>query len=395
MMQGTKFIPLLLLHHAQSTEEERLYQEALQHWSAWRRDTQILHAALMQPRMSAWAYLFGSGNDQALISMTGFDHASFCAMEDLFTPVYNSYTPYTKNNPAALICKLSPRQRWGQPWLLDGRLCLGLVLTWTHTRGAEQVLSVMFGVTGTPISKWIVFGRRVLVRVLQKHPHSCVCFPHSDVTATMMQAVHDRHPHLPFVAFTANGVKLYIESAGLPATQMMFYNGWTHDTYVSCVLVFAMNGTIVVAGINAPGAWHDSTIAEYCDVYVKLEAVFELCSARTVIDSAFSHGRYPFLIKSANETNACTAHELLECRDATAMHQTAEWGMRGFQGSFPRLKDRLSYEELGEHKIIQQLCILLYNFQSQCVGINKLLKNVYMENLNVEILELFPGIDNV
>ena len=54
--------------------------------------------------------------------------------------------------------------------------------------------------------------------------------------------------------------------------------------------------------------------------------------------------------------------------------------MSGMKGSFPRLKDRIIFEERGERQIIIQLIARLYNFRSNTVGINQL-KSVYMPNL--------------
>ena len=55
--------------------------------------------------------------------------------------------------------------------------------------------------------------------------------------------------------------------------------------------------------------------------------------------------------------------------------------MRSLQSSFPRLGDRLVYEERGERRIMMKMMILLYNFLARLVGINQI-KNVYMSNLN-------------
>ena len=41
--------------------------------------------------------------------------------------------------------------------------------------------------------------------------------------------------------------------------------------------------------------------------------------------------------------------------DATSMCQSAEWGMRSLQASFPRIKDRILYEKLGERKSILEM----------------------------------------
>jgi hypothetical protein len=46
-------------------------------------------------------------------------------------------------------------------------------------------------------------------------------------------------------------------------------------------------------------------------------------------------------------------------REATAMQQSAEWGMRAIQSLFPCLKDCFIYEEYGKQKIILKLIILL------------------------------------
>jgi hypothetical protein len=54
--------------------------------------------------------------------------------------------------------------------------------------------------------------------------------------------------------------------------------------------------------------------------------------------------------------------------------------MRGFKGSFPRLKDRLQYEERGEQKIILFLFVLLYNFCASTVGQNQI-QSTFMDPL--------------
>ena len=50
-------------------------------------------------------------------------------------------------------------------------------------------------------------------------------------------------------------------------------------------------------------------------------------------------------------------------QQATSCRQAAEWGMRGLQGSFPRLKDHIIYEENGERAIILKFITLLYKYR--------------------------------
>jgi hypothetical protein len=60
-------------------------------------------------------------------------------------------------------------------------------------------------------------------------------------------------------------------------------------------------------------------------------------------------------------------------RDATSMRQSAEWGMRAFQSSMPRLKDHMKFETHGEQRVTLTMMILLYHLQAWAVGINQLM----------------------
>jgi hypothetical protein len=64
-------------------------------------------------------------------------------------------------------------------------------------------------------------------------------------------------------------------------------------------------------------------------------------------------------------------------RAATSMCQSAEWGMRAVQASFPRLKDTLPYEENKERRMILTCLFLLYNCRARVVGINQI-ASVYL-----------------
>ena len=116
-----------------------------------------------------------------------------------------------------------------------------------------------------------------------------------------------------------------------------------------------------------------------------------------VIDSAFSSKNVDYLIKSSQDY--LTADDGLDTykeqvanlavkREATSMRQSAEWGMRAFQCSFPRVKDQIPFESKGQHKLMMKLLILLYNVRTKQVGINQIL-NVYMPSLIVDVNEIY------
>ena len=141
------------------------------------------------------------------------------------------------------------------------------------------------------------------------------------------------------------------------------------------MFVFAADGRIRMCTINAPGTWHDSTIAEY-GVYDKMEEVFNNHGGRVVVDSAFKLQGREYLIKSSQQ-DPDNANGIVLNRQATSLRQLSEWGMRMIQGQFPRLKDRMGLEDFGERKVILHLLVLLYNYQASTVGINQIL-NTFM-----------------
>jgi hypothetical protein len=122
---------------------------------------------------------------------------------------------------------------------------------------------------------------------------------------------------------------------------------------------------------------HDSQCTEQGGVYEKLEDQFQRTGGKGVVDSAFRRGRYPFLIKSCQTlpTNA-TQRVVLVNNDATSLCHSSEWGMRGLQASFPRLRDRFMYEEYGECLLILLTLVhlfLLYSFcwlESNLIGLS-------------------------
>ena len=154
-----------------------------------------------------------------------------------------------------------------------------------------------------------------------------------------------------------------------------FYDGWQHYHFVNCLFMSSPDGVIRICFFNCPGTVHDSTMAMWGDIYTAIDEMYQLYGARVVVDSAFGKEKRESLLRSQQNQIASSGvphWTSKQDRDAKSLRQLSEWGMRGLQGSFPRLKDRIMFEDRGERKLIIQSIILLYNFRASTVGQNQI-----------------------
>ncbi len=250
------------------------------------------------------------------------------------------------------------------------------------------MFQLVFGLTYTNLSIYLRFGICLLIETFYDNPLVRVCPPSPEEINKYKAAFGERYPLLHDCWATMDGLKLYLHQAGNTKIQEQFYNGWTHDHYVTFVFCFCPDGTIPIAFFNVPGSVHDSQVAELGKIYSELEHVYETMGGKCCVDSAFGNVEREYLLKLGQNllgSSASTRHEQnLEHqlrRQNTSARQTAEWGTLLLQTSFPRIKDRFIYEEQGEQQIVMKHLVLLYNMRVQIVGINQI-QNTYMRQLS-------------
>lgn len=383
-MINLKLVLLACIVHRQ-LRPKLTFKDGLSISAARRRDRRVTRRALPSPSMAPFHVLLMSTCDQSLITVTGVDHATFVYLLNKFSPLYDRYTPYSTSGGMKLLRTEMGEKRLGRPRSLNATMCLGLLLAWHRSRGSMFSLCMLFGCTASVCSLFIRFARRLFVVMLKDDDDAKIRMPSNAEFETFKQAIGSKYHQLSDVYCTADGLKLYLEQSGDAIVQNMFYNGWKADHYVTNVFVFSPMGTVIACAYNCPGSFHDSTVAEWGGVYDKLEDMFARTGGKCVVDSAFSRGMHPFLIKSAqDETEAEGPSEIVKIRQATSLRQASEWGMRAFQGSFPRIKDRFIYEETGERKVMLLCLMMLFNIRARRVGVNQIL-SVYMPHLSVEV----------
>ena len=294
----------------------------------------------------------------------------------MYTPVIEHVTV----DQGSGCIRFKDPKKGGRRRNLNATASLALLLAWTRTKGSNHTLGMIFGDVISCTNFWLKVGRRVLLRSLKKCDKAQVKMPVGDVVGSYVDAIAAKYPRFGVlnVAFAIDGVKLPIEKSSSEAIQKAFYNGWTSGHYISNVFMFAPDGCIRAMVINAPGSMHDSTVMEIGEMYDLLEVIHKEHGVAFCVDSAFCARFRPWLVKSSqNPPDNASALDILLHADATSVRQIAEWGVGTFQIAFPRMTERFSFEQRGEHRYMVNILERLFNLCANLVGINQI-RTTYM-----------------
>jgi len=142
-------------------------------------------------------------------------------------------------------------------------------------------------------------------------------------------------------------------------------------------------GVIIACRLNAPGSWHDARVAR--PIYEKLRTSTPE-GYYLVTDTAFPRGtdqiagRIHAPMKSGTRLPADPqrrAEVMAQDRQLLSFRQSAEWGMRGLQGSFGRLRVPLEINHTDRRGDVLETTSRLFQVRARRVGINQI-RNVYM-----------------
>jgi hypothetical protein len=113
-------------------------------------------------------------------------------------------------------------------------------------------LQLVFGLTYSNLSVYLRFGIRLMVETFKNDPLARIAIPSSEDIERFKAAFVEGQPLLTDCWATMDGLKLYLQSSGNSDIQERFYNGWTHDHYVTSVFCFCPDGTIPIAFSTSP-----------------------------------------------------------------------------------------------------------------------------------------------
>ena len=152
-----------------------------------------------------------------------------------------------------------------------------------------------------------------------------VRMPDAAKIALFKEVIAAKHSLLVDCYCTVDGLKLSLQQAGDSIIQSRFYNGWKHGLFVTNIFAFALNGSIIACTLNAPGTWHDSTLAHWVSMYSKLQKFWEDHHGKVLMDSAFASNKYKFIIQSSQNVRVMEGHQaMLLGQQARSCQQAAE-----------------------------------------------------------------------
>lgn len=319
------------------------------------RDRRIINqSAYMNPKNSAWRHLLLHGDEYSFLHITGFT-------KDAFFDLYNLVFP--------------DKHRCGRRakiWLVDQ---LGILLFYLGSKMQMKFLPMLF-CTGLPhISKILKKILERVINVLSDDQRAKIALPDADGCKRLANLVYERERIFTDVIGFLDGLQLPIECCSEIVEQNSFYQPRCSDTTVNNVLAFSAEGKVIYAAINYPGSIGDGRLAlPLLHFLIDNKFPYRFC-----VDSGFkrdnsSQGKFigP-LSYQARQKAKDKGDEIAIKRHIhlVSLRQASEWGNRSLQGTFPRLKCRLSRNKALRRMII--LCsILLHNFRTDIVGLNQI-----------------------
>lgn len=339
-----------------------------------RRRANLHRVAIVQPDQSPWRRLLEYGDEESFLNLTGFDHHAF---EELHSLIFGD--------------DREPEQLRGRPNLLTTRDELGLLLFYCGSTMKIKELCLLFGITPTRCSVTINKLLPFVVERLKGNPEARIRWPHTqEEKIRLANLVQNREPTVTDVIGFTDGVALPIQCSSEVQEQASYYNGYHHGTMCNNVFCFSPEGKIISACWNYPGSWHDTTVANKLIKRVAHDlGEFKICVDQGFPRHGDLHNKFvgPLSRRAQRILLPNFRNEVLRRHNTyVSLRQSSEWGMRALQGTFTRLKSRLTSNKRKRKEIIHAIC-LLHNFRTHYVGLNQIatvFNPEYVSHINIE-----------
>jgi DDE superfamily endonuclease len=327
-------------------------------YNSLRSRSRLTRSAILEPKLSPWSRLYHFGDSGSFLQLTGFTRDAF---RNLRIVLFGDHD--------------NDGRRVGRPSSLDPNGELGLYLFFVGSTMGLKHLCLIFGVVPTTAAITIWKMMKVICKLLRRHPAAEVSFPDDDLMRIYARMVQSREPMINNVIGFVDGLSLSVQCSDDILRQNASYNGYSHDTAITNVFAFSPLGKIIFAADNYPGSWHDSTVAQdLINIVVSKIGVYALCVDQGFPRSGDLHDRFvgPMSKKIKKKLSPELAEYLIPTHERyISLRQASEWGMRALQGTFSRLKSRMTSNSKKRQKIILSI-VLLHNYRTHLMGLNQI-----------------------
>ena len=114
-----------------------------------RRSGHLRRGALQDANVAPFWQIYNSGHDDAMITLTGFDYASFNNLHSFYKPRFDGYTPFLDRNSFIVRFRYRPTQLA----YFSQFACTCIMLV--KNTGLQMVPKIIFGITRSALSVWI------------------------------------------------------------------------------------------------------------------------------------------------------------------------------------------------------------------------------------------------
>lgn len=353
----------------------------MQYHNSIRERTYLLRAAVVHPSVSPWRYLYEHGDDGSFLHLTGLTREAFTILHNILFPP----------EPPDEFGRRPP----GRPKILDSYSSLGLLLFYIGSTMTFKHLCLIFGILPSQCSFYIEDMLLLATNKLCDHPLSSVRFPDAGKMEQFAAMINAREPLVDDVIGFMDGVSIPTECTAEENEQNAMYDGYTCDTTVNNVLAYGPDGKVFLSALNFPGSWTDGKLSAHFIEFIKRKiGRYKIC-----VDQGFPRQgeAYGILVGPISRRTARGLHRdvrdyLLKISNIhTSLRQASEWGMRGLQGSFPRLKKRLPSDKTRRRLVLEAI-VFVHNLRTDIVGKNQI-KTVF--DIEYERIHAVEGYDRI
>lgn len=336
----------------------------------------LTRQGLYSPKFSPWKKLLNCGSNNCFLEMTGF---TFEAFRSLTEALFNDE-----------LMGIGGARSVGRPTFLNYEDQIGLYLYFVNSTCKIKHLCQIFGIIPSSAKYYINNMMRRVVRKLKRNAIARVKAPNEAEMANYAQMVFDRDTVVRDVIGFMDGLSIPVQCSDDVFDQNAYYNGYHCETMVQNIFVFYPTGKVGFACINFPGSWHDTTVADDIIEW----AIRNLGEYKICVDQGFPRGgkllgKFVGPLKESVRQNLSPILRdiLIDLHNRyTSLRQASEWGMRALQGSFSRLKSRLTSNKVIRYHIILSI-VLLHNYRTELVGLNQIatvFDHHYEQYINLE-----------